>query len=220
MSLYGDDGEYWEVSAKFLAMFLHSPPGTPYVYQGEEIGMTNVKLPSIEDYDDPSTRDQYQQYLLSGMTPEAALAQAQLESRDNARTPMQWDNSETGGFTSGTPWLKTNPNTRKINVETQRRDSHSVYQCYRKLIALRKESPALSRGDLVFLETGQEDLFALTRSTAEETLLAFHNFSRQEHEIPAALLDGAGEVLLSSYDREGGYRGPVLRPYESVIFRK
>lgn len=220
VSLYGDDGEYWEVSAKFLAMFLHSLPGTPYVYQGEEIGMTNVKLPSIEDYDDPSTRDQYQQYLLSGMTPEAALAQAQLESRDNARTPMQWDNSETGGFTSGTPWLKTNPNTREINVETQRRDSHSVYQCYRKLIALRKESPALSRGDLVFLETGQEDLFALTRSTAEETLLAFHNFSRQEHEIPAALLDGAGEVLLSSYDREGGYRGPVLRPYESVIIRK
>ena len=219
VSLYGDDGEYWEVSAKFLAMFLHSLPGTPYVYQGEEIGMTNVKLPSIEDYDDPSTRDQYRQYLLSGMDPAAALAQAQLESRDNARTPMQWDGSETGGFTSGTPWLKVNPNTREINVEAQRQDPHSVYQCYRKLIALRKESSALSRGDLAFLETGQQDLFALTRSTADETLLAFHNFSRQERQIPSSLLEGAGEVLLSSYDREGGYRGSVLRPYESVIFR-
>lgn len=219
VSLYGDDGEYWEVSAKFLAMFLHSLPGTPYVYQGEEIGMTNVKLPSIEDYDDPSTRDQYQQYLLSGMDPEAALAQAQLESRDNARTPMQWDGSENGGFTSGTPWLKTNPNTRDINVEAQRQDPHSVYQCYRKLIALRKQSSALSRGDLTFLETGHPKLIALTRSAAEETLLAFHNFSREEQEIPASLLEGADEILLSSYDREGGYRGPLLRPYESVMFR-
>ena len=219
VSLYGDDGEYWEVSAKFLAMFLHSLPGTPYVYQGEEIGMTNVKLPSIEDYDDPSTRDQYQQYLLSGMDPEAALAQAQLESRDNARTPMQWDGSENGGFTSGTPWLKTNPNTRDINVEAQRQDPHSVYQCYRKLIALRKQSSALSRGDLTFLETGHPKLIALTRSAAEETMLAFHNFSREEQEIPASLLEGADEVLLSSYDREGGYRGPLLRPYESVMFR-
>ena len=141
------------------------------------------------------------------------------KSCDNARTPMQWDGSETGGFTSGTPWLKVNPNTREINVEAQRQDPHSVYQCYRKLIALRKESSALSRGDLAFLETGQQDLFALTRSTADETLLAFHNFSRQERQIPSSLLEGAGEVLLSSYDREGGYRGPVLRPYESVIFR-
>lgn len=104
-------------------------------------------------------------------------------------------------------------------MEAQRQDPHSVYQCYRKLIALRKESSALSRGDLAFLETGQQDLFALTRSTADETLLAFHNFSRQERQIPSSLLEGAGEVLLSSYDREGGYRGPVLRPYESVIFR-
>ena len=181
--------------------------------------MTNVKLPSIEDYDDPSTRDQYRQYLLSGMDPAAALAQAQLESRDNARTPMQWDGSENGGFTSGTPWLKTNPNTRDINVEAQRQDPHSVYQCYRKLIALRKQSSALSRGDLTFLETGHPKLIALTRSAAEETLLAFHNFSREEQEIPASLLEGADEVLLSSYDREGGYRGPLLRPYESVMFR-
>lgn len=219
VSLYGDDGQYWEVSAKFLAMFLHSLPGTPFVYQGEEIGMTNVKFSSIEDYNDLGTRDQYRQNLLSGMSPEDALIRAQLESRDNARTPMQWDGSRNGGFTTGTPWLKVNPNTAKINVEAQRQDEHSIYQCYRRLIALRKSSPALSRGDMAFLETGCEELIAFTRSTPEETLLTFHNFSRQEHTIPASLLEGAGEVLLSSYDREGGYQGPVLRAYESVIFR-
>lgn len=219
VSLYGDDGEYWEVSAKLLAMFLHTLPGTPFVYQGEEIGMTNVSLPSIEDYDDPSTRDQYHQYLLSGMSPEEALDRARLESRDNARTPMQWDGSENGGFTTGKPWLRVNPNAARINVEAQRQDPHSIFHCYRELIALRKKSMALSRGDLRFLETGCEELIGLCRRYGEEALLIFHNFSRQEHMIPAPLLEGAGEVLMSSYDREGGYLGPVLRPYESVVFR-
>ncbi len=219
VSLYGDDAQYWEVSAKLLAMFLHSLPGTPFVYQGEEIGMTNVKLPSIEDYNDLDTINTYRQSLLSGMTPEAALTRARLISRDNARTPMQWDDSEQGGFTTGTPWLKVNPNTAKINVKAQRQDPHSVYQCYRQLIALRKKSPSLSRGDMTFLETGCKELIAFTRSTPGEALMTFHNFSGQELTIPDALLSAAGEALLSSYDREGGYRGPVLRPYESVIFR-
>ena len=181
--------------------------------------MTNVYLPSIEDYDDPSTRDQYNQYILSGMEPEAALSRARLESRDNARTPMQWNSSENGGFTTGRPWLGVNPNTAEINLESQRSDPRSVYQCYRKLIALRKESGVLSRGDLKFLETGCGELIGLIRSYEGETLLIFHNFSRQEHSIPAALLEGAGEVVISSYDREGGYIGPDLRPYESVVFR-
>ncbi len=219
VSLYGDDGEYWEVSAKFLAMFLHTLPGTPFVYQGEEIGMTNVKLPSIEDYNDLDTRNTYQQGLLSGMTPKEALSHAQLVSRDNARTPMQWDDSAQGGFTTAAPWLKVNPNTKEINVKAQRQDPFSIYQCYRNLIALRKKSPALTRGDMTFVETGCKELIAFTRSTPDETFLMFHNFSRQEHAIPDSLLKDAGEALLSSYDREGGYKGPVLRAYESVIFR-
>lgn len=219
VSLYGDDGQYWEISAKFLAIFLHSLPGTPFVYQGEEIGMTDVKFSSIEDYNDLGTRNQYRQNLLAGMSPEDALAQAQMESRDNARTPMQWDSSANGGFTTGTPWLKVNPNTKNINVETQRQDACSIYQCYRRLIALRKTSRALTHGEMTFLDTGYEELIAFTRSTPEETLLTFHNFSREEHTIPDGLLNGAGEVLISSYDREGGYQGPVLRAYESVVFR-
>ena len=219
VSLYGDDEKYWEISAKFLAMFLHSLPGTPFVYQGEEIGMTNVRLSSIEDYNDPSTHNDYQQYLLAGMTPEAALARVQLESRDNARTPMQWNSSRHGGFTSGTPWLAVNPNTEKINVEAQRQDPYSIFQCYRRLIALRKSSTALSRGELTFLETSSKEVFAFTKTTPEESLLIAHNFSGQEQEAPAALQEAEGEVLLSSYDREGGYQGARLRPYESIFLR-
>ena len=132
---------------------------------------------------------------------------------------MQWDGSANGGFTKGTPWLKVNPNAKKINVEAQRQDACSIYQCYRRLIALRKTSSALTRGEMTFQETGCKEVIAFTRSTPEETLLMIHNFSRQEHTIPDELLNGAGEVLLSSYDREGGYRGPALRAYESVIFR-
>jgi len=219
VSLYGDDGNYWEVSAKLLAMLLHTLPGTPFVYQGEEIGMTNVRFDSIEDYDDPDARNCYRQQLLKGAAPEEALARAQLESRDNARTPMQWNDSENGGFTCGKPWLKVNPNYTRINVEAQRKDPHSIFQCYKNLIALRKRCPAMARGDLAALETGSETLLGFRRSVPGETLLAFHNFSGEAAEIPAALVPENAEILLSSYDREGGYQGPKLRPYESVIFR-
>ncbi len=219
VSLYGDSGEYWEASAKLLAMFLHGLPGTPFVYQGEEIGMTNLGLPAIEDYNDPDTQNRYRQLVLSGMEPEAALARAQLESRDNARTPMQWDGSPKAGFTAGIPWLQVNPNTERINVEAQRQDRYSVYHCYQRLIALRKKSRALSRGDLAFLETGSEELIAWTRRAGEETLLFCFNFSRQGRRFPENLLKKAGEVLLSSYDREGGYGGANFRPYEAVVFR-
>ncbi len=219
VSLYGDDGDFWEPSAKLLGMFLHSLPGTPFVYQGEEIGMTNVKLPRIEDYDDPDTQNRYRQLVLSGQAPEAALARAQLESRDNARTPMQWDGSETGGFTTGKPWLRVNPNAVEINVEAQRQDPYSVFQCYRRLIALRKEHPALARGELAFLDTGCPEVIALTRSLPHDKLLGVYNFFCQPHELPANLLEKAGEVLLSSYNREGGYQGPKLRGYEAVLFK-
>lgn len=219
VSLYGDDGEYWEVSAKLLAMFLHSLPGTPFVYQGEEIGMTNLKLPAIEAYNDPDTQNRYRQLVLSGMAPKAALARVQLESRDNARTPMQWDGSPKAGFTTGTPWLQVNPNAGKINVEAQRQDPFSIYRCYQRLIALRKESRALSRGSLAFLETGSEELIAWVRRSGEETLLCCFNFSRQERRFPKALLEKAGTVLLSSYERQGGYKGESFRPYEAVIFQ-
>lgn len=219
VSLYGDDKEYWEVSAKMLAMLLHSLPGTPFVYQGEEIGMTNMRFPTIEQYNDPDAKNTYHQQLLAGATPEQALAEAQMVSRDNARTPMQWDSSPNAGFTSGEPWLGINPNYTRINVENQKNDPHSIYSCYKKLIALRKESPAMSKGDLEILPVDSDTLFALKRTFQNEVLLSFHNFSSEPAEIPESLLPQTPNVLLSSYDRQGGYQGRFLRPYESVIFR-
>ena len=219
VSLYGDDKEYWEVSAKMLAMLLHSLPGTPFVYQGEEIGMTNMRFPTIEQYNDPDAKNTYHQQLLAGATPEQALAEAQMVSRDNARTPMQWDSSPNAGFTSGEPWLGINPNYTRINVENQKNDPHSIYSCYKKLIALRKESSAMSKGDLEILPVDSDTLFALKRTFQDEVLLSFHNFSSEPAEIPESLLPQTPNVLLSSYDRQGGYQGRFLRPYESVIFR-
>ena len=219
VSLYGNDKEYWEVSAKMLAMLLHSLPGTPFVYQGEEIGMTNMRFPTIEQYNDPDAKNTYHQQLLAGATPEQALAEAQMVSRDNARTPMQWDSTKNAGFTSGEPWLGINPNYTRINVENQKNDPHSIYSCYKKLIALRKESPAMSKGDLEILPVDSDTLFALKRTFQNEVLLSFHNFSSEPAEIPESLLPQTPNVLLSSYDRQGGYQGRFLRPYESVIFR-
>lgn len=219
VSLYGNDKEYWEVSAKMLAMLLHSLPGTPFVYQGEEIGMTNMRFPTIEQYNDPDAKNTYHQQLLAGTTPEQALAEAQMVSRDNARTPMQWDSSKNAGFTSGEPWLGINPNYTRINVENQKNDPHSIYSCYKKLIALRKKSPAMSKGDLEILPVDSDTLFALKRTFQDEVLLSFHNFSSEPAEIPESLLPQTPNVLLSSYDRQGGYQGRFLRPYESVIFR-
>lgn len=219
VSLYGNDKEYWEVSAKMLAMLLHSLPGTPFVYQGEEIGMTNMRFPTIEQYNDPDAKNTYHQQLLAGATPEQALAEAQMVSRDNARTPMQWDSTKNAGFTSGEPWLGINPNYTRINVENQKNDPHSIYSCYKKLIALRKESPAMSKGDLEILPVDSDTLFALKRTFQNEVLLSFHNFSSEPAEIPESLLPQTPNVLLSSYDRQGGYKGRFLRPYESVIFR-
>ena len=219
VSLYGNDQEYWEVSAKMLAMLLHFLPGTPFVYQGEEIGMTNMRFPTLEEYNDPDAKNTYRQQLLIGATPEEALHQAQMISRDNARTPMQWNGTENAGFTAGKPWLGINPNYRQINVESQKGDPHSIYHCYKALIALRKESRALSRGDLEILPVPTDTLFALKRSYQGEVLLSFHNFSAEPAEVPEALLPQSGQVLLSSYDRQGGYQGGSLRPYESVIFR-
>lgn len=219
VSLYGNDKEYWEVSAKMLAMLLHSLPGTPFVYQGEEIGMTNMRFPTIEQYNDPDAKNTYHQQLLAGATPEQALAEAQMVSRDNARTPMQWDSTKNAGFTSGEPWLGINPNYTRINVENQKNDPHSIYSCYKKLIALRKESSAMSKGDLEILPVDSDTLFALKRTFQDEVLLSFHNFSSEPAEIPESLLPQTPNVLLSSYDRQGGYQGRFLRPYESVIFR-
>lgn len=219
VSLYGSDKAFWEPSAKLLGLLIHTLPGTPFLYQGEELGMTNLAFSSIDQYNDPEAKNRYRQLLLEGTDPAEALRTIQLESRDNARTPMQWDDSPNAGFTTGTPWLQVNPNYTRINAASQERDPASILHFYQALIALRKEHPALSRGDFAQVATGSPTLLAYRRTHARETLLTVLNFSPQPVELPQGLVPQGAQALLSSYNREGGWQGTfTLRPYEATLF--
>lgn len=219
VSLYGSEGEHWEASAKLLALLVHTLPGTPFLYQGEELGMTNMAFSSIEEYNDPEAKNRYRQLLLEGVPPEKALRTIQLESRDNARTPMQWDSSPHAGFTTGTPWLQVNPNYTKINAAAQERDPWSILHFYRRLIALRREQPALSRGGFEALETGSSTLLAYRRPHESGSLLVVLNFSSKAALAPRGLVPEGAQPLLASTERDGGWQGERLRPYEAVLFR-
>ncbi len=215
VSAFGDDGENREVSAKALALVNHAAPGTPFVYQGEELGMTNVRYDSIDQYDDISTRNDYNQRLLAGDSPEAAFRFAAALSRDNARSPMQWNAEANAGFTTGAPWLTVNSNYTEINAEAQQDDPRSVLNFYRRLIALRRNHPALRDGKLVMIDSGHNDVIAFARETEGETLILAANLSGNACPVPEGL---KGEILMQSY--ESGFDGVTLRPWEAVLLRK
>src|SRR5690606_10278546 len=150
VSRFGDDGKCRKESAKMLATMLHTMQGTPYIYQGEEIGMTNVRFGSIDDYRDIETLNMYREKVLEqGEDPQKVLKAIHYMGRDNARTPMQWDDGPNAGFTTGTPWIKVNPNYRDINVKEAMADPDSIFHYYRKLIALRKRHDIVVYGDFV-----------------------------------------------------------------------
>src|SRR5699024_5776769 len=166
VSRRGDDGRYRKESQKMLYTMLMTMQGTPYIYQGEEIGMTNVSFDSIEDYDDVEIHNCWRERVINGNAdPEKLLDGIRYRARDNARTPMQWDDSENAGFTTGTPWLKVNPNYREINAASQVNDPDSVFSFYRRLIALRKEYAAFVDGEFELLYAEDPDIFAYTRTT-------------------------------------------------------
>lgn len=218
VSLYGDDGQYWEESAKMLASLLHTLPGTPFIYQGEEIGMTNIRYPCIDRYDDIDTRNFYHKLVQSGTDPKKALQMAQNISRDNARSPMQWDASQSGGFTTATPWLAVNPNYRSINVAEQRGRDRSIFRHYQTLIRMRKEHPVMIYGDYTPLFEEQETLFAYLRSHHDTRWLIIHNFSREQTTIELTPEYANAAVLLSNYSTDCLSPGKnLLRPYESLI---
>ena len=224
VSLYGNDTTFREVSAKMLASYLHTLPGTPFVFQGEELGMTNVAYPSIEDYDDIDTKNAYRTMLEQGIAPEKALAEAQRISRDNARTPMQWDASLNGGFSDHTPWLGVNPNYKEINAASQMANDSSVFRFYQKLISLRKEHPIMAHGDLQLCCPEDGPVIAYTRSYQDETWLAVHNFSQdvQKFQYTGTGLQLDTSVLLSNYPEHDICPEDdilTLKPYETVIFR-
>ncbi|MBB6735157.1 glycoside hydrolase family 13 protein [Cohnella zeiphila] len=225
VSRFGNDTVYRKESAKLLATFLHTQQGTPYIYQGEEIGMTNIRLPKLEDYRDIETLNFYRDATGQwGWTHERAMEAIYAKGRDNARTPMQWDAGPQAGFTTGRPWLPVNPNYPEINAEEALRDPDSIFHYYRTLIALRKQHPILIYGDYRILLEEHEQIYAYTRSWQGETWLVLLNFSdgaasaKLPPELPAG---GELEPIVCNYpDSDAARREDVrLRPYEALVLK-
>ena len=214
VSAFGSDGEFREVSAKALALVNHLSPGTPFVYQGEELGMTDIHLASIDDYNDIDTRNNYDMQLRAGRSEAEAFQFAAALSRDNARTPMQWSDAPNAGFTTGKPWLQVNPNYTGINAAAQLNDEKSIFHFYRRLIALRREMPVIRDGALRMIDS-HEDVIAFARELNGETLILLANLSGESHAAP----ETGGVVILQSYERCGSFDGKTLRPWEAVLLR-
>ena len=224
VSQFGDDGLYRVESAKMLATFIHMLQGTPYVYQGDEIGMTNVAFESIDDYRDVATRNMYKEGVEEkGIDPQQMLKIVNAKSRDNARTPMQWDSSEHAGFTSGTPWIKVNPNYQEINVAHALTDPTSVFHYYKKLIQLRKQNPVVVYGSYDLLLASHEEIYAFTRTLDEDRWLVILNFSRNSpvFHLPENLSVASTELLINNYEVNPAddIHAITLRPYEARVYR-
>ncbi len=218
VSKYGDEGLHRIVSAKMLATTLHMMKGTPYVYQGEEIGMTNVAFDSIDDYRDIETLNFYKERTENGVAPEAMLAAVHENSRDNARTPMHWNDSTNAGFSEQQPWLQVNPNYPEINVEAALEDQNSIFYHYQKLIELRKSLPVIVYGDFEPVFEDHEKVFGYIRSDEQHRLFVLSNFTAEEVvlNMPEALRSSNSECIISNYEyRQQIEETVTLKPYES-----
>ncbi|MFM5564918.1 alpha,alpha-phosphotrehalase [Aeromonas veronii] len=221
VSRFGDEGEHRVVAAKMLASTLHGLQGTPYIYQGEEIGMTNPGYQRIDDYQDVESRNIFAIKQAEGMGEAEILAILGTKSRDNSRTPMQWSAAPNAGFTAGNPWLKPAANYPEINAEAALADQNSVFWHYRDLIALRKAHPIFTQGDYQELLTGHPQIWAYARRANGQTLLVVSNFYGEpvEFALPAELRSGQGRLLLGNYpDSPAQPQSGMLRPYESLIW--
>lgn len=215
VSRWGNDGKYRVESAKMLASVLHGMQGTPYIYQGEELGMTNVHFDDISQYKDIETLHMYKERMEEGYSEEEVMASIYAKGRDNARTPMQWDESRHAGFTKGTPWIAVNPNYREINAAREMADPDSVFRYYQKLIRLRKEYPVFADGVFSLLLEEDEQIFAYTRTDEESELLVWANFTDRPAQCTWPEEWKEAEVLLSNYD--SSMKANELRPYETVM---
>lgn len=216
VSRLGDDSdEFRELSAKCIATCLHMMQGTPYVYQGEELGMTNTVFNSVDDFRDLESVNAYRELIESGLyTKEDMFPKIAHKSRDNARTPMPWDTSENAGFTTGTPWLALNPNYNKINVADQLKREDSVFHYYQKLIKLRKEYEIIVYGKYELLLPDDEHIFAYVRTLGNQKLLVVCNFSKTEQKFDFTGYENA-KVLISNYDGNISEKA-TLKPYSAI----
>lgn len=222
VSRFGDDGKYHKESAKMLATTLHMMKGTPYIYQGEEIGMTNVKFNSIKDYRDIETINMYHEKIKDHDQSEIMEA-IYKKSRDNARTPMQWNDNQNAGFTSGIPWIKVNDNYKEINVKNAIDDQTSILHYYKKLIKLRKEYPIIIYGSYHLLFPNHKDIFAYVRKWRDERLLIISNFTKKHiiFDVPENLREYKyTRLLIGNYLNQGEHLkiSFVLQPYETRVY--
>ncbi len=221
VSRFGNDGEYWEASAKMLATCLHMMQGTPYIYQGQELGMTNVPFETIEDFRDLDSINAYYELTEQGVfSKEEMMRFLRYKSRDNARTPFQWNEKENAGFTSGTPWIMVNPNYTEINAEEQTGRDDSILNYYKKLIRLRKENEIIVYGTYDLLLPDSKEIYAYTRTLGDKKLLVVCSFTAEEtaFEMPEEFL--RGEVLIRNYDGNCGFGDNgrmTLKPYEAMV---
>ena len=222
VSRFGNDSpEYREVSAKMLAVCLHMMQGTPYIYQGEELGMTNVPFKGIADFRDLDSINAYWELTGKGIFKEEEMLRfLRYKSRDNARTPMQWDDSPNAGFTEGEPWIMVNPNYGEINAADQIGREDSVFSFYKELVKLRKEKPVIVNGEYRLLDPESEDVFVYERSFHEEHLLVVCSFAEKEllWRLQEKMAGQAAKRVIGNY--EGQQWGPelMLRPYEASVW--
>lgn len=219
VSRFGDDTTYRVESAKMLATLLHMLKGTPYIYQGEEIGMTNVAFESIEEYEDIEIRNMWKERTEQGASPAELLRAIHIKGRDNARTPIQWDATEHGGFTTGTPWLKVNPNYPSINVEQALADSDSTFYYYKQLIALRHQHDLIVYGEYALILEDETDIYAYTRTYENETWYVYCSFSKDKVTVP--LSHDTSDSVIGNYNDSPlvSKEELVLRPYEAIVYR-
>ncbi len=215
VSRWGNDKEYRVESAKMLAMLLHGMQGTPYIYQGEELGMTNVQY-TIEEYQDIETQNLYRERIEKGYAKEEIMRSIYAKSRDNARTPMQWSDGEQAGFTTGKPWMRINPNYKEINAQAQVEDKNSIFHCYKTLVEFRKKYPVFVDGSFEMLLEKDENIFAYTRDNADSQLLVVCNFYGKTIACPNELQKNAMELILCNYE---DISNPAkLRPFEARVY--
>ena len=223
VSRIGDEGDYWKESAKMLAGMIHLMRGTPYIYQGEEIGMLNAHYSSIEQYQDVESLNYYQILLEKGKTKEEAIATLAARSRDNSRTPMQWNKERYGGFSKTKPWLPMAASFREdITVEAQQKDKDSILNFYKKLIAIRKEYPVIAKGEISFLETEEDKVLIYQRSLGEQQLIVLCNLDKKKQEVKINKEWSSYQILLENYQGrelplEGLY---TMEPYEIMVIVK
>lgn len=215
VSHWGNDGKYRVESAKMLAILLHGMQGTPYIYQGEELGMTNVAY-DIAEYRDIETLNVYKERLEKGFTQQELMRSIHAKSRDNARTPMQWNAEENAGFTGGEPWIKVNPNYKEINAAEQVEDEDSIFGCYKELIRLRKEYPVFMEGNFQMLLKEDEAIFAYVREDDTAELLVVCNFFDKTVSCPLEERMASMKLLIGNYKETS--QMTILRPYEARMY--